>query len=60
VVKPLCANSCPPLKPMENNKYREINLLDDAGISRSLFIMTARTPSTKNNRVGLVRFDFKI
>jgi hypothetical protein len=30
-------NSCPPLKPMEINRYNEINLEELGGISRSLF-----------------------
>jgi len=45
---------------MEKSKYSEINILDDAGISKSLFTMTAKTPKAKKSKVGLVRFDIKI
>jgi hypothetical protein len=51
---PLCASSSPPLKPIENNKYNEINREELAGISKSLFTVAATTPSKKNSNVGLV------
>ena len=57
LVNVLCANSCPPLKPIENNKYNDINLAEDSGIVKSLFKRTAKIPNTKNSRVGLVRFE---
>jgi hypothetical protein len=56
VVNASCDNSCPPLKPIANNKYSEMNFEELAGISRSLFTYTAIMPSTKNNKAGLVRF----
>jgi hypothetical protein len=56
VVNVSCDNSCPPLNPIENNKYNEINLEELGGISRSLFKQTARIPKKKNNNAGLVRF----
>jgi hypothetical protein len=34
-----------------------MNLMDGAGISKSLFIRNATMPKTKNNKVGLVIFD---
>jgi hypothetical protein len=55
VLKPLCDNSCPPLNPIENNKYREMNLLEEAGISKSLFTKVAKIPNRKNKSVGLLR-----
>src|SRR5574343_1540449 len=54
-VNPLCVNSCPPLNPIENNKYSEINREVDSGMLKSLLTMVANTPSRKNNKVGLVR-----
>jgi hypothetical protein len=36
-VNPSCDNSCPPLKPIANNRYKEINFEELAGISKSLF-----------------------
>lgn len=51
-----CDNSWPPLKPMANNKYNEINFEEFGGISKSLFRYTAIIPSTKNNKAGLVKF----
>jgi hypothetical protein len=51
----LWANSWPPLKPMENRRYREINLDELAGISKSLFNLTAIIPRIKNKNAGLVR-----
>jgi hypothetical protein len=50
-----CDNSCPPLKPIENSKYREINFAELAGISKSLFKRTAMMPKRKNKKAGLVR-----
>jgi hypothetical protein len=41
---------------MEKSRYREINFDELAGISRSLFTLTARMPRTKKSRAGLVRF----
>lgn len=32
----LCANSCPPLNPMDNKRYSVINLDELSGIFRSL------------------------
>jgi hypothetical protein len=55
LVNPLCANSSPPLNPIENNKYSEINLEELAGISKSLFTTAAITPNKKNSNVGLVK-----
>ena len=54
-LNPLCESSCPPLNPIENNKYNEINLLLEAGISKSLFSLVAITPNKKNRRVGLLK-----
>jgi hypothetical protein len=54
-VQGLCWSSCPPLKPMENKRYSDINLKEDSGISRSLLIKTATMPSKKNKIVGLLR-----
>lgn len=51
----LCSNSCPPLKPIANKRYKEINLEEFGGISKSLFTSTANTPNTKNKSAGLVR-----
>ncbi len=51
-----CDNSCPPLKPIANNKYREINFEELAGISKSLLKYTAIKPSIKNSNAGFVRF----
>ena len=51
-----CDSSCPPLNPIENNKYNEINFDELSGISKSLFTETAMIPSTKNNKAGLVKF----
>jgi hypothetical protein len=51
----LWESSWPPLKPMENKRYRVINLEELAGISRSLFNWTAKRPRQKNNKEGLVR-----
>jgi hypothetical protein len=56
----LCANSCPPLNPMEKSRYSDINLLEDSGISKSLLTMVANMPSKKNNKVGLVRLETSI
>ena len=56
IVKWLWANSSPPLNPMENSKYREINFEEFSGISKSLFNLTASTPKIKNSNAGLVRF----
>lgn len=50
-----CDNSCPPLKPIENNKYSEINFEELGGISKSLFKYTANMPNTKKSKAGLVR-----
>lgn len=52
-----CDNSCPPLKPIENNRYKEINFEEFAGISKSLFNLTAIIPKIKNKNAGLVKFD---
>jgi hypothetical protein len=49
-------NSCPPLNPIANNKYNEINLDELGGISKSLFKYTEMIPSTKKSSAGLVRF----
>ncbi len=49
-------NSCPPLKPMANNKYNDINLDELGGISKSLLMYTATIPNTKNKRAGLLKF----
>lgn len=54
-VKWLCANSCPPLKPMENKRYIEINLDVFEGISKSLFKRVARMPRRKNSSAGFVK-----
>jgi hypothetical protein len=43
------------LNPMEKRRYKEINLEELGGISRSLFSWTAKIPRKKNNRAGLVR-----
>ena len=58
-VSPDAANSVPPLKPMENNKYRAINPFDAFGISKSLFTILAKTPNRKNKRVGFVRLNVR-
>lgn len=55
VVIPVTANSLPPLKPMENNKYNEIKFFDAAGTSKSLLTYFANTPKMKNNKVGFVK-----
>ena len=55
-VKVSCDNSCPPLKPMDNNKYREINLEELSGIFKSLLKNTAIIPRIKNNNAGFVKF----
>lgn len=54
-LKLLCANSCPPLKPIENNKYKEINLEELGGISKSLLNLVAMIPNRKNSNAGLVK-----
>lgn len=56
VLKVSCDNSCPPLKPIANNKYKEMNFEEFCGISKSLFKHTATIPSTKKSRAGFVRF----
>ncbi len=53
-VIPDAANSVPPLNPIENNKYKEIKLLEAAGISKSLFTNFASMPSMKKSNVGFV------
>ena len=58
--KGLWASSCPPLNPIENNKYRLMNFAVEAGISKSLLIRTAMIPSKKNSKVGFVRFEIRI
>ncbi len=55
VVIPVTANSLPPLKPMENNKYNEIKFLEAAGTSKSLLSYFAKTPKMKKSRVGFVK-----
>ncbi len=50
-----CDNSCPPLNPIDNNKYNDINFEVLGGISKSLFISTAITPNTKNKSAGFVK-----
>jgi len=45
---------------MAKSKYKEINLLELCGISKSLFTITAMIPSKKNNNVGLVKFENNI
>jgi hypothetical protein len=47
------------LNPIENNKYNEINLKEEDGISRSLLIVVAMIPRIKNRSVGLVRLFIK-
>jgi hypothetical protein len=47
------------LKPIENNKYIEINLKEEDGISRSLLIVVAMIPRIKNRSVGFVRLFIK-
>ena len=56
-VKWLCANSCPPLNPIEKSKYKDINFEEFGGISRSLFNFTAMIPSKKNKKAGFVKFE---
>ena len=51
-----CDNSCPPLNPIANKRYKEMNLEEFGGISKSLFKYTAMMPNTKNNNAGFVRF----
>jgi hypothetical protein len=55
----LCDNSCPPLNPIAKSRYKEMNLDEEGGISRSLFNKAAIIPNKKNNRAGLVRFEIK-
>jgi hypothetical protein len=43
------------LNPIENKRYKEINLEELAGISKSLFSLTAIMPRKKNSSAGLVR-----
>jgi hypothetical protein len=50
-----CASSWPPLNPMENNKYKAMNLEVLAGISKSLLMFTENMPNKKNSRAGLER-----
>ena len=50
-----CANSCPPLNPIENKRYKEINFAELDGISKSLFSRTAMMPNRKNRNAGLLR-----
>jgi hypothetical protein len=47
VVIPVTANSLPPLKPIENNKYKEIKFFEAAGTSKSLLTYFAKTPKMK-------------
>ena len=54
------ASSWPPLKPMANKRYRDMNLLEECGISRSLFTLAAMIPNTKKSNVGLVMLDTRI
>ncbi len=55
--KSLCESSWPPLNPIAKSKYNDINLLDDLGISKSLFTMAAIIPNKKNKSVGFVKFE---
>jgi hypothetical protein len=59
VVIPVTANSLPPLKPIENNKYKEIKFFDAAGTSKSLLTYFAKTPKMKKSNVGLVKLNDK-
>ena len=54
-LKWLWANSCPPLKPIENKRYSEMNFEVLSGISKSLLSLVAMIPRRKNNKAGLVR-----
>ena len=56
----LWASSCPPLKPIEKSRYKEMNLADDSGMVRSLLILMATIPNIKKSSVGLVRLLNKI
>ena len=55
----LCANSCPPLKPIANNRYNEINVEEFSGIFKSLFKFTAIKPKKKNNKAGFVKLSIR-
>ena len=44
----------PPLKPIENSRYNEMNLPIDRGISRSEWIEEAKIPRKKAN-VGALK-----
>jgi hypothetical protein len=48
------------LKPIANSKYKEMNLLEDGGISKSLFTNVAIIPKRKNRRVGFERLVSRI
>ena len=54
-VIPETANSAPPLKPIENKRYKEINALEAGGISKSLLTYFAIIPRIKKSKVGFVR-----
>ncbi len=51
-----CDNSCPPLNPIENSKYNEINLEVWSGMDRSLFMSTDTIPRIKKSSAGFVKF----
>lgn len=52
-LKSLCDNSCPPLKPIANKRYNEINLEDDSGMVKSLLTIVAIMPNKKIEEQGL-------
>ena len=56
----LCANSLPPLNPMDNNRYMEMNLEELSGILRSFLNCTARIPNMKNKSAGFVKFSSRL
>jgi len=47
-----CDNSCPPLNPIANKRYIDMNLEEFGGISKSLLNTTAIIPSIKKVKQG--------
>jgi hypothetical protein len=55
-VNSVAYNSCPPLKPMENNRYMEKNFDNGSGIESGDRTATASIPRKKNKTGGFRKF----
>ena len=50
IVMVSCESSCPPLKPIEKRRYKDINFEELDGMAKSLLAITEKMPSKKQQR----------